>query len=211
MAKLDKEKYERLFCSAQERADLVIKMYEEYKNRKDKQYWEYPTYFDNLMSECNRKTSIGLNSNLPYEEALQNAIKEYKKRKETNSNIWDFYINNTVLYYYHTSQDQINNKLFEWINVTKPGDSMLSNSILTNFKTILFFEYYKDIWKEKVLYNNIEINYLFLYLYQYTLWELNEEDFMKFLEVQKDINVKDIYKWIVCINKHNEQIYNKYN
>lgn len=211
MAKLDKEKYERLFCSEQERADLVIKMYEEYKNKKDKQYWEYPSYFDSLISECNRTASIPIDRCVPYEEGLQRAIAEYKKKKETNATFWDFYIDRNTLRYYYTNQDTINNKLFEWINITKPGDTMLSGSILLNFKNVLFFEYYKDMWQEKIIYNNSEINCIFLYLYQYVFWELNEEDFMKFLVVQKDMNVKDIYKWIVCINEHNEQIYNKYN
>jgi len=59
----------------------------------------YPAGFGGIYGRLAKNDRINFDSSLPYEEALNKAIEEYKKRKKDNPKITSFSINNKQLTY----------------------------------------------------------------------------------------------------------------
>ena len=177
----------------------------------------YPAGFSNVYSRLARNDRINFDSSLSYEEGLNKAIEEYKKRKEENPKITSFSINNKQLTYSYVWDIQL--EMDNFLNKSNWGweDKLATMAVL------LSLELLEDMWVEKKEIKNImsvitwyyQIRYILIWIFYNRIFseDIKEENILKVMndfKSQTYFSSPYVYDFYINISEERKKILKDY-
>ena len=177
----------------------------------------YPAGFSSVYSRLARNDRINFDSSLSYEEGLNKAIEEYKKRKAENPKITSFSINNKQLTYSYVWDIQL--EMDNFLNKSNWGweDKLATMAVL------LSLELLEDMWVEKKEIKNImsvitwyyQIRYILIWIFYNRIFseDIKEENILKVMndfKSQTYFSSPYVYDFYINISEERKKILKDY-
>lgn len=179
--------------------------------------YTYPAGFNSVYSRLAKSDRINLDSSLPYEEALNKAIEEYKKRKKDNPKITTFSINNRQLTYSYAWDIQL--EMDNFLNKSNWGweDKLQTMAVL------LSLEFLEDMWVDKREAKNImsvitwyyQLRYILIWIFYSRIFseDIKEENILKVMNDMKSqtyFSNPYVYDFFINISEERKNILKDY-
>lgn len=179
--------------------------------------YTYPGGFNSIYSRLSKNGRINLDSSLPYEEALNKAIEEYKKVKNENPKITTFSINNRQLTYSYAWDTQL--EMDNFLNKSNSGweDKLATMAVL------LSLEFLEDMWIEKRETTNImsvitwyyQLRYILIWIFYSRIFseDIKEENILKVMNDMKSqtyFSNPYVYDFYINISEERKKILKDY-
>lgn len=177
----------------------------------------YPGGFNSIYSRLSKNGRINLDSSLPYEEALNKAIEEYKKVKNENPKITTFSINNRQLTYSYAWDTQL--EMDNFLNKSNSG----WEDKLTTMAVLLSLEFLEDMWIEKRETTNImsvitwyyQLRYILIWIFYSRIFsdDIKEENILKVMNDMKSqtyFSNPYVYDFYINISEERKKILKDY-
>lgn len=177
----------------------------------------YPGGFNSIYSRLSKNGRINLDSSLPYEEALNKAIEEYKKVKNENPKITTFSINNRQLTYSYAWDTQL--EMDNFLNKSNWG----WEDKLTTMAVLLSLEFLEDMWIEKREATNImsvitwyyQLRYILIWIFYSRIFsdDIKEENILKVMNDMKSqtyFSNPYVYDFFINISEERKKILKDY-
>lgn len=177
----------------------------------------YPGGFNSIYSRLSKNGRINLDSSLPYEEALNKAIEEYKKVKNENPKITTFSINNRQLTYSYAWDTQL--EMDNFLNKSNWG----WEDKLTTMAVLLSLEFLEDMWIEKREATSImsvitwyyQLRYILIWIFYSRVFsdDIKEENILKVMNDMKSqtyFSNPYVYDFYINISEERKKILKDY-
>lgn len=177
----------------------------------------YPAGFNSVYGRLAKSDRINLDSSLPYEEALNKAIEEYKKRKKDNPKITTFSINNRQLTYSYVWDIKL-----EMDNYINKSNSSWEDK-LQAMAVLLSLEFLEDMWVDKREAKNImsvitwyyQLRYILIWIFYSRIFgeDIEEENILKVMNDMKSrtyFNDPRVYDFFINISEERKKILKDY-
>lgn len=177
----------------------------------------YPAGFGSVYGRLTKNDRINLDSSLSYEEALNKAIEEYKKRKKDNPKITTFSINNRQLTYSYVWDIKL-----EMDNYINKSNSSWEDK-LQAMAVLLSLEFLEDMWVDKREAKNImsvitwyyQLRYILIWIFYSRIFseDIKEENILKVMNDMKSqtyFNNPYVYDFFINISEERKKILKDY-
>ena len=177
----------------------------------------YPAWFGSVYGRLAKNGRINFDSNLSYEEALNKAIKEYKKMKEENPKITTFNITNKQLTYSYAWDTQL--EMDNFLNKSNSG----WEDKLTTMAVLLSLEFLEDMWVDKREAKNImsvitwyyQLRYILIWIFYSRIFseDIQEENILKVMNDMKSqtyFSNPYVYDFYINISEERKKILKDY-